>query len=67
VTEGGTVNARVGDGERGATSVEYGLIASLVAVLIVMGVMALGTAATDNLCRPIEELRAVGQDVEGCD
>jgi Flp pilus assembly pilin Flp len=67
VTEGGTVNARVGRGECGATSVEYGLIASLIAVLIVMGVMALGAATTDNLCRPIEELRAVGQDVEGCD
>ena len=31
-------------GERGATAVEYGLMASLIAVVIVVGVMAFGSS-----------------------
>ena len=32
------------DGERGATAVEYGLMASLIAVVIVVAVTAFGTS-----------------------
>lgn len=38
--------------ERGATMIEYAVIAALIAVVCIAGVAALGDQAKDNLCIP---------------
>lgn len=44
----------------GASSVEYALIAALIAAIIVVGVATLGQVTTDNLDQACEPLEAAG-------
>ena len=41
------------DDERGATAIEYAIIAGLLSILIVTGVSAVGTAIVGNFYGPI--------------
>lgn len=47
--------------ERGATSVEYALLLSLVAVIIIVGIGFLGTRTSAMYDKPCTELAAVGK------
>jgi Flp pilus assembly pilin Flp len=47
--------------EVGATSVEYALMAALIALVVIGGVTALGLATGDLLGRPCSELAAAGR------
>ncbi|MBB1648270.1 Flp family type IVb pilin [Delftia sp. UME58] len=42
--------------EEGATAIEYGLIAGLIAVVIIGGVTALGTNIQAKFCQVVEAL-----------
>ncbi len=44
--------------ESGATAIEYGLIAALIAVAIIGGVSALGTNASDTFTKVSDEIAA---------
>jgi pilus assembly protein Flp/PilA len=46
--------------EDGATSVEYALMAALIALVVIGGVTALGVATNDLFGRPCSELASVG-------
>lgn len=48
--------------ERGASAVEYALLVSLIAGLIVLAVGILGTTTAGLFARPCEELAAAGQE-----
>lgn len=47
-------------GEGGATAVEYALLVSLIAAVIVLTVAAVGTTTGDLFNRPCEEQAAAG-------
>ena len=49
-----------GRDERGATSVEYALILTLVAVMIILGVTALGTSTSEMYDKPCADLATAG-------
>lgn len=46
--------------ESGATAVEYSLILTLIAVLIIVGVGALGTSTSEMFDKPCDDLTAHG-------
>lgn len=46
--------------EEGASSVEYGLLAVLIAAVITLAVFALGQVSGDAMGRPCDELTASG-------
>ena len=47
--------------ESGATAIEYGLIAALIAVVIIGAVTALGTGARDNLQEVADAMNGGGE------
>jgi Flp pilus assembly pilin Flp len=47
--------------ERGASAVEYALLLSLIAVIIIVGASYLGTRTSAMYDRPCDELAAVGK------
>ena len=48
---------------RGTTAIEYAFVASLIAVVIIGGVRALGLETRGLLCSPLVVLEQVGVDV----
>ena len=50
--------------QAGATAAEYAIMASLIAVVVVSAVMALGSATRDTLCSPSTEWASVDASVE---
>ncbi len=52
--------------ERGASAVEYGLIASFIAAVVVVGVFALGILAGNLMSRPCESIEASGATTAQC-
>jgi pilus assembly protein Flp/PilA len=46
--------------DRGATAVEYALLLSLIAVIIIVGIGALGTGTSAMLDKPCADLAAQG-------
>ena len=49
--------------ESGATAIEYGLIAALIAVVIITGVTAVGTKLSTTFTNLSSNLKEVGQPV----
>lgn len=54
------------DDEEGATAIEYGLIAGLIAVVIAVGASALGTGLNTTFCAIVAKLGAVVTTVAAC-
>ena len=53
--------------ERGATSLEYALLISLIALIIIGSVRLVGAATEENICSPVDGLSNAGvEGVEGC-
>jgi pilus assembly protein Flp/PilA len=46
---------RLARNERGATAIEYGLLAALIAMVILAGVGAMGNAVSTVLYEPVED------------
>lgn len=49
-----------GDGERGATAVEYGVLVALIAGVIIAAVMAMGISTGEAFESPCDELAVAG-------
>ena len=53
--------------DRGATSIEYAFIVSLIALLIIGSVRLVGEATKENICSPMDGLANAGvESVEPC-
>ena len=53
---------------RAATSIEYAILASLIAMVVIVSVRAIGIETYDMLCAPLEMLERVGVPVSAtCD
>lgn len=50
--------------DTGATAIEYAIMASLIAVVVIGAVLVIGQRSRDNLCGPVNELDRQGVSVE---